>query len=95
MKNLDKNTVKSFSDQWVKYDQSGMHDKEATKIFKSYFSIFPWKKLKKSAEGFDMGCGTGRWAKFVAPRVRKLHCIEPSNAVKVAKKKLKKYDNIK
>ena len=45
MNNLNKKTVKSFSDQWVKYDQSGLNDKEATKIFKSYFSIFPWKKL--------------------------------------------------
>ena len=95
MNNLDKKTVKSFSDQWVKYDQSGMNDREAKKIFKSYFSIFPWKKLRKSAEGFDMGCGTGRWAKFVAPRVKKLHCIDPSTAIQVAKKKLKKYKNIK
>ena len=95
MKNIDKKTVDSFSDQWVRYDQSGMENKEAYKIFKSYFSIFPWNKLPKSAEGFDMGCGTGRWAKFVAPKVRKLHCVDPSNAIKVAKKKLKKFKNIK
>ena len=69
MKNLDKDTVKSFSDQWVRYDQSGMDENEAKKIFKNYFSIFPWKKLSKLAEGFDMGCGTGRWAKFVAPKI--------------------------
>lgn len=94
MKNLDKSTVKSFSDQWVRYDQSGMDTNEAKKIFKSYFSIFPMKKLTKSAEGFDMGCGTGRWAKFVAPKVKKLHCVDPSNAIKVAKKKLKNFKNI-
>tara|TARA_B100000989_G_C19523364_1_gene465459 strand:+ start:281 stop:1108 length:828 start_codon:yes stop_codon:yes gene_type:complete len=95
MPNLDKKTVKSFSDQWTRYDQSGMDDKEARKIFKNYFSIFPWSKLPKSPEGFDMGCGTGRWAKFVAPKVGKLHCIDPSDSVKVAKKKLKKFKNIK
>ena len=94
MSNLDKSTIKSFSDQWVRYDQTGMTHKEALRIFKNYFSIFPWKKLSKSAEGFDMGCGTGRWAKFVAPKVRKLHCIDPSNAIKVAKKKLKNFKNI-
>lgn len=94
MKNLDKNTVKSFSDQWVRYDQSGMKNIEAKKIFKNYFSIFPWNKLTRSAEGFDMGCGTGRWAKFVAPRVNKLHCIDPSRAIDVAKKKLKQFKNI-
>lgn len=95
MSNLDKKTVKSFSDQWVKYDQSGMSKSESLKIFTNYFSIFPKEKLDKTAEGFDMGCGTGRWAEFVAPKVKKLHCIDPSDAIKVAEKKLKKFKNIK
>ena len=94
MKNLNKKNVDSFSDQWIKYDQSGLDNKEALKLFKSYFSIFPWKKLPRFSEGFDIGCGTGRWAKFVAPKVGKLHCIDPSNAIYVAKKKLKKFKNI-
>ena len=94
MSNLDKKTVESFSDQWLKYDQSGMEKNEASKIFNNYFSIFPWSNLSNKAEGFDMGCGTGRWANFVAPKVGKLHCIDPSNAIKVAKKKLKKFNNI-
>lgn len=41
-----------------------------------------------------MGCGSGRWAKFVAPKVEHLHCIDPSLAIKVAKKKLKSFKNI-
>lgn len=94
MKNLHKDTVKSFSDQWVRYDQSGMNNTEAKKLFKNYFSIFSWKKLPKKAEGFDMGCGTGRWAKFVAPKVNKLHCIDPSEAINVAKIKLKNFSNV-
>ena len=36
-----------------------------------------------------MGCGSGRWAKVVAPRVGLLNCIEPSSAIKIAKKKFK------
>lgn len=28
--------------------------------------------------GFDLGCGSGRWAFFVAPKVAKLHCIDRS-----------------
>lgn len=94
MTNLDIKTVKSFGDEWSHFDQSLMSDKESYKIFKNYFSIFPWKKLSKSAEGFDMGCGTGRWATYVAPRVKKLHCIDPSAAIHVAKKKLNKFKNI-
>ena len=94
MKNLDKDTVKSFSDQWVRYDQSGMENKEALKIFKNYFSIFPWSKLPKSAEGFDMGCGSGRWAQFIAPRVKHLNCVEPSEAIEVARRNLREFDNV-
>lgn len=95
MKNLDKKTIQSFGDEWTFFDQSGMKNKEAYKIFKNYFSLFPWKKLPKFSKGFDMGCGSGRWAKFVAPKVGLLNCVEPSEAIKVAKKKLKKFNNIK
>ncbi len=30
--------------------------------------------------GFDMGCGSGRWARLVAPRVGTLNCIDPAEA---------------
>ena len=34
-----------------------------------------------------MGCGSGRWANFIAPKVKILNCIEPSKqALDVAKK---------
>ena len=88
MKNIDLKTVESFSEEWLKYDQTGMEEKESVKLFKRYFSIFPWNKLPKNSKGFDMGCGSGRWAKFVANKVGHLHCVDPSEAIKVAKNKL-------
>ncbi len=94
MRNLDKKTVKSFGDEWVHFDQSGMRSDETSRIFKSYFSIFPFDKLSKFSEGFDMGCGSGRWAKFIAPKVGLLHCIDPSDAIQVAQKKLEKFKNV-
>ena len=95
MKNIHKKTVKSFGDEWVQFDQSGLKNKEAYRIYRSYFSLFPMNKLSKSSEGFDMGCGSGRWAEFIAPHVGLLNCIDPSKAIKVAKKKLNKFENIK
>jgi SAM-dependent methyltransferase len=95
MKNLDKKTIQSFGDEWVYFDQSNLKKKEVHKMFKSYFSIFPFNKLSKFSEGFDMGCGSGRWAQFVAPKVGLLHCIDPSVAIYVAKKNLNKFKNIK
>ena len=45
MKNIDRKTIKSFGDEWTYFDQSSMKNKEAYKMFRSYFSIFPFKKL--------------------------------------------------
>ena len=63
-------------------------------IFNDYFYIFPWERVTRDSVGFDMGCGSGRWAFFLSDRVRKLVCIEPSSAMDVAKKRLKDKDNI-
>ena len=71
-----------------------MTDEEALKVFEEYFSIFPWDYLPKNAEGFDMGCGTGRWARWVAPRIGHLHCIDPSTAINIAQKKLYRCKNV-
>ena len=94
MQNLDKKTVESFGDEWSKFDQSGMSEEEGKEIFDKYFSIFPWNILPKNSTGFDMGCGSGRWAYFVASRVSHLHCVDPSNAINVAKTKLRNFKNL-
>jgi SAM-dependent methyltransferase len=92
--NIDKKTVESFGDEWGRFDQTGMSEHEAKKVFNGYFSIFPWDLVTDSSIGFDMGCGSGRWAKWVAPRVGRLHCIDPSVAIDVAKENLKDHENI-
>ena len=87
-KNLDVNTVKSFGDEWSRFDQSQLSEAEALKIFDEYFAIFPWDALPPNASGFDMGCGSGRWAKLMAQRVGHLHCIDPSSALDIARRAL-------
>lgn len=77
--NIDARTVASFGDEWSKYDQSELHGAELQALFEGYFRIFPWQMLPDNAEGFDMGCGSGRWAKLVAPRVGVLNCIDASS----------------
>jgi len=45
--------------------------------------------LPVQAKGFDLGCGSGRWARFVAPKTGELHCIDASNeALTVARRNL-------
>ena len=94
MKNTDKKTIDSFGEEWSRFDQSSLNQSESSIIFNKYFSIFPFDKVSKQSEGFDMGCGTGRWANIIAPSVGRLNCIDPSNAIFVAKKNLKDHKNI-
>ncbi len=91
--NLDVKTVEGFGDEWSRFDQTGMSDEDAKRLFEGYFSIFPWGDLPADAVGFDLGCGSGRWAKLVAPRVGKLHCIDPSVAIEIAQKNLSSESN--
>lgn len=93
MGNIDEKTVASFGDEWSYFDQSGMSASDARKVFDEYFSLFPWQELPPDAVGFDMGCGSGRWARWVAPRVGHLHCIDPSTAIEVARVNLAQHTN--
>ena len=92
--NMDAETVASFGDEWARYDQSSMSYSEASEIFMEYFSVFPWDTLPSNPVGFDMGCGSGRWAKFVAPKVGRLNCIDPSSALDIARRNLIDFKNV-
>ena len=93
MSNLDPETVASFGDEWSRFDQNAMSDAESRKVFEEYFSVFPWGLLPSGSVGFDMGCGSGRWARWVLPRVGTLHCIDPSVALNVARRNLSMFPN--
>ena len=92
--NKDIKTVAGFGDEWERFDQSELDSEEHVLLFEKYSRVFPWHSLPEGgAQGFDMGCGSGRWAKLVAPRVRKLHCIDPSSALQVAQRNLSSFSN--
>ena len=94
MSNKDEKVIEEFGEEWTKFDYSNIDTEKLEENFDQYFSIFPWGLLSKDAVGFDMGCGTGRWAQFVAPKVKTLNCVEPSNAINSAKKNLIKHKNV-
>lgn len=91
--NIHQSTVEGFGCEWRQFDQSQLSVEEKERLFHRYFSIFPFDALSKDAVGFDMGCGSGRWATLVAPRVGILHCIDPSQALEVARKNLLEQKN--
>jgi ubiquinone/menaquinone biosynthesis C-methylase UbiE len=93
--NADEDTIAGFGDEWERFDQSELTDAESSEIFDQYFSVFPWNELPENPNGFDLGCGSGRWAVQVAPRIGtgKLHCIDPSVALDIARKNLASFPN--
>jgi ubiquinone/menaquinone biosynthesis C-methylase UbiE len=93
--NADNQTIAGFGDEWERFDQSDLTAQESLEIFDQYFSVFPWDGLPDNPNGFDLGCGSGRWAVHVAPKIGAgtLHCIDPSAALEVARKNLSTHTN--
>ncbi len=87
--NYDLNVIDDFGDEWDAYDQSTVDYDELEKQFSDYFKLFSWDESITKGTGVDFGCGSGRWARFVADKVNTLICIDASEkAVSVAKKNL-------
>ena len=84
--NEDPRTVEGFGREWATFDQTTLSAEEHSAIFDTYFEIFPWEELADGAVGADIGCGSGRWARLVAPKVGHLHLLDASHqALAVAK----------
>ncbi len=91
----DDRVVKAFGEEWDRFSNEPLSDSELSEMFEAYMAVFPWDRLPDGAVGFDAGCGSGRWAKFVAPRVGHLHCVDASNqALAVARRVLRGFDNV-
>lgn len=88
--NRDDAVVEGFGQEWSAFDHSGRKAEGLEESFAAYFAIFPWSELPVQPKGFDLGCGSGRWARIVAPRTGELHCIDASQeALAVARRNLR------
>lgn len=93
--NLDKSVVEGFGEEWSRFTNARLDIGELQEMFKLYTADFPWADLPDDAVGFDAGCGSGRWARFFAPRVGLLHCVDASEAaLGVAREVLADQDNV-
>ncbi len=92
--NVDPSITAGFGDEWSRLDQSRIPRVTLEEMFWSYFRLFPWMRLPAGAIGADFGCGSGRWAALVAPRVGRLFCIDASDqALDVARRNLQDFAN--
>lgn len=90
--NADKEVVDSFGEEWSKF--SSFKEDDLDKLGSEYFDIIPAKLLNKKTNVLDVGCGTGRWSKYLADKVGTISLVDPSKAIYVADKLLSQNENI-
>ena len=76
---VDLNTVESFGNEWKKFDS--FDDDEIKRIGNEYFDIVEPGILNKDTVVLDLGCGSGRWSRYMADKVKFIEAIDPSDAV--------------
>ncbi len=91
--NLDEETVRSFGEEWVKFSQFSKD--EIRNAGDQYFDIVSDEICNRETIALDMGCGTGRWSAYLAPRVKFIEAIDPSKAVLSAFKLTSHQKNIR
>ena len=91
--NIDITTVNSFGDEWTKFNS--FEDEEIDLIGDEYFHIVSDKIPNKEWVALDVGCGTGRWTRFLSDKVRFIEAIDPSHSVHAAAKLLSHCDNVR
>lgn len=95
--NVDPEAAAGFGHEWSTFrqDESELSAIDRESIFQSYFCVFPWSVLPPNPIGIDIGCGSGRWAAMVAPRVGHLHLVDASEeALAVARQNLSQSRNV-
>jgi ubiquinone/menaquinone biosynthesis C-methylase UbiE len=91
--NVDKKTIQSFSEEWSKFDV--FSDEEIRKIGDEYFDLVTDEMLNKKSRVLDLGCGTGRWSRYVADRVAQVEAIDPGASIFAASRLLKDKKNVR
>jgi SAM-dependent methyltransferase len=91
--NSDQPTIDSFSEEWTKFNS--FSDDEIEHIGAEYFDIVTKEMLHKHAAVLDMGCGTGRWSRYIADRAGVVEAIDPGQSVFAASRLLADKNNVR
>jgi len=91
--NRDEQVIDGFGTEWEKF--SSFSKDEIAEIGDAYFSLLKETDIDENSVALDIGCGTGRWAMYLADKVKYVEAVDPSKAVFSAVKLTKEIDNIR
>lgn len=91
--NLDEKTVLSFGEEWLKFNS--FTENEIKIAGDQYFDIVNENILTKETVVLDLGCGSGRWTKYLANKVKMVEAVDPSEAIFAASALLKDNLNVR
>lgn len=92
-KNIDHSVVTEFGDEWLKFQNYTDHTIDI--FVKEYFDILDDTMVNKNTYAIDIGCGTGRWTKYLSTRAGFIEAIDPSDAVFAADNLLGSIQNVR
>lgn len=91
--NIDADVVNAFGEEWIKFQHYSDEDIHSLAIM--YFDILTDGIINKSTYALDIGCGTGRWTKYLSNRIGFIEAIDPSHAVLAADHLLAGVENVR
>lgn len=77
--NLDPEIVGSFGSEWRRF--GWFSDAAIENAAAEYFDVIPKDVLAATRYAIDVGCGSGRWSRYLSTRVEFVEAIDPSHAV--------------
>jgi SAM-dependent methyltransferase len=90
--NVDPKTVSSFGKEWNAFH--GFSELDLQYTGDMYFDIVTNEMLNDQSTVIDIGCGSGRWIKYLDGRFKKMVGLDPSEAIFAADKLLAKNDKV-
>jgi ubiquinone/menaquinone biosynthesis C-methylase UbiE len=90
--NIDMKTVESFGDEWQAFHGFGKY--EIQKLGDEYFDIISGEMLNASTAVLEVGCGSGRFLKYLSDKAGFLVGVDPSRAIYAADALIGPQDNV-
>lgn len=90
--NIDAKTVSSFGEEWKAFH--GFDEKDLKLTGDMYFDIVTEEMLNDQTTVIDIGCGSGRFIKYLEGRYKSLVGMDPSQAILATDELLGKNDKV-